>query len=92
MQDEFKRLNKEIKKCAAKYKNTYPFERRSKYSEDFRKIASYAVDFFSCALGGTIIGYIIDDLCKTKYVFIISLFLLGIVAGVYNVLKRYKHL
>lgn len=91
MQDEYKKLKQKIDNCAQRNATFYQ-PTQHKHKDDFRKIMAYAVDFFSCALAGTIIGYILDEVFSTGCVFIISLFLLGIIAGVYNVLKKYDYL
>jgi predicted F0F1-ATPase subunit len=41
--------------------------------------------------GGTILGYNLDRLLKTTYVFTISLLLLGISIGYYNIYKRIEY-
>ena len=90
MQDKYAEIKKKIEKC---YKdNNGISDGKKQQLSDFSMIMSYAIDFFSCVIAGTIIGYIFDEFLGTKYIFIISLFLLGVIAGICNVLKKYKHL
>ena len=58
---------------------------------EFGMIFSYCIDFFSCVFTGAIIGYILDIVIETCYICTIAWFLLGVVAGVCNVLKKYRH-
>ncbi len=90
MHDKYSNIKDKIQTCYEKHNNVSDAKKRP--NQDFHAILSYAIDFFSCAITGTIIGYILDKVFLTKYIFIILLFLLGIIAGIYNVLKKYKHL
>ena len=90
MADKYSEIKKKIRKCYSQNNNISP-EKRQQIG-DFSMIIAYAIDFFSCVASGTIMGYLFDKMFETDYIFIISLFLLGVVAGICNVLKKYKHL
>ena len=90
MSDKYAEIKKKIEKC---YKDNNEIPEGKKQSlSDFSMIMSYAIDFFSCVLAGGIMGLILDNCFKTRYIFTISLFLIGVIAGIFNVLKKYKHL
>lgn len=88
MSDKYLEIQKKIRDCSDRNNGI----KQKSQKGDFRFILSYAVDFFSCVAAGTVIGYVLDSALGTGCIFIISLFLCGVVAGIYNVLKKYKHL
>lgn len=89
MQDKYSEIEKKIENCYNK-NNDVGSDKSGKIG-DAHMILSYAIDFFSCVATGFIIGFLLDKAMKTEYIFIISMFFLGVVAGVCNVLKKYKH-
>lgn len=90
MADKYSEIKARISKCYSENNNISPKEKQQ--IGDFSVIIAYAIDFFSCVAAGTIMGYLVDKMLNTDYIFIISLFLLGVIAGICNVLKKYKHL
>lgn len=90
MVDKYSEIKRKINECYNKNNNIS--SPKNQLTGDFGVIMSYAIDFFSCVVAGVVIGYILDEVLETKYIFIISLFLLGVIAGICNVLKKYKHL
>lgn len=89
MHDEISEIEKKIEKCYSK-NNNMDSDKSGKIS-DTHMILSYAIDFFSCVATGFIIGILLDKVMKTEYIFILAMFFLGVIAGIYNVLRKYKH-
>ena len=79
------------RRIAELLKQEHPSDSKSSKRREFSIIFSYCIDFFSCVFTGGIIGYILDIVFKTCYICTIVWFLLGVVAGVCNVLKKYRH-
>jgi ATP synthase protein I len=83
---EFDDLKKKIELTKNKYKPNLPNSNNSIMGLAFR----IGIELVAAIFVATFIGYYLDKWLGTKPIFIIILFMVGVVAGIFNVVRSAK--
>jgi ATP synthase protein I len=83
---EFEDLNKKIELTKNKYKSSLPQNNNNIIGMAFR----IGIELVAAIFVATFIGYYLDKWLGTKPIFIIILFIVGVAAGIFNVVRSAK--
>lgn len=87
MDNKFKNLLSRIEN--AKFHNTPPKKEFSTKNKKFRAMHNEVINFFSCIITCSIIGYVIDCCTSKKFIYTIIMFFIGIFTGIYSIMKKF---